>query len=179
MIILILGFSGGRVTVKPARNARGTAEYSRVLIKPRRYYRPNAKSFARAVILANFAGPIAALYLRGVPIDSRWNGGDAEQVYAEAKAAGIEHEVDRLATYACRLVYRHREKITRVAYELVRRKSGAMSAYMVHRFTFHSKAEFRRMRRKRLAARRQVGSVVKLLLIRRKRSKPITVIAAK
>jgi hypothetical protein len=155
VIAIKLGFPSGRVTIKPTTDALGTAEYSRVLIKPRRYYRPNAKSFARAVILVNFAGPIAALYLRGVSINSRCNGGDAEQVRAEAKAAGIEHEIERLATYACRLVYRHREKIARVAYELVGRKSGTMSAHMVHRFTFHSKAEFRRMRRKLLAARRK------------------------
>jgi hypothetical protein len=156
VITIILGFLGGRVTIQPTPDALGTAEYSRVLFMPRRYYCPNAKSFARAVILANFAGPIAALYLRGVPIDSSCNGGDAEQVYTEAKAAGIEHEVERLAAYACRLVHRHREKIARVACELVERKSGTMSAHMVHRLTFHSKAEFRRKRRKLLAVRRKM-----------------------
>jgi hypothetical protein len=60
-----------------------------------------------------------------------------------------------LTAYARRLVHRHREKIARVAYELVERKSGTLSEHMVHRLTFHSKAEFRRKRRKLLAARRK------------------------
>ena len=150
VIALVLGFLGGRVTIKPTPDALGTAEYLRLLYMPRRYYRPNAKSLARASILVSLAGPMAS----GAPIDSRCNS-DIEHAYAEAKAAGIEHEVERLAAYACCLVHRHREKIARVAHELVRRKSGTMSAYMVHRFTFHSKAEFRRMRRKLLAARRK------------------------
>ena len=70
---LALGFLGGRVTIKPTTDALGTAEYFQLLYKPRRYYRPNAKSLARAVILVRFAGPIAALYLRDVPIDGRCN----------------------------------------------------------------------------------------------------------
>ena len=65
--------------------------------------------------------------------------GDFKRAIAEAKAAGIEHERKRLIRYAYHLVQRHHEKITRVASELVERKSGTMSAYMVHRFTFHSK----------------------------------------
>lgn len=154
VIAIMLGLLGGSVTIKPAGETLGTAEYFPVLFMPRRRYRPSAKSLARANILVSLAGPVAALYFRDVPIDGRC-GFDAERVYAEAKAAGIEHEVERLSSYACRLVYRHREKIVRVARELVARKSGTMSASMVHRFTFHSKAEFRRMRRQFLAIRRK------------------------
>ena len=58
-------------------------------------------------------------------------------------------------------MYRHREKIASVAYELVERKSGTMSAYMVHRLTFYTKAEFRRMRRTLLAAKRKNFSLLK------------------
>ena len=155
VIALVLGFLGGRVTIKPTADALGTAEHFPVLFMPRRYYRPkNPKSLARAGILVSLAGPIAALDLRDAAIDSRSND-DIKNAYAKAKAAGIEHEVERLITYAHRLVHRHREKIARVAYELAERKSGTMSAYMVHRFAFHTKAEFRRMRRKMLAARRK------------------------
>jgi hypothetical protein len=155
VIARVLGFLGGRVTIKPTTDALGTAEYFRVFYKPRRYYRPpNAKSLARAVILVQMAGPIAAFCFRDVPMDASC-GGDFERAIAEAKAAGIEHERKRLIRYAYHLVQRHHEKITRVASELVERKSGTMSAYMVHRFTFHSKTEFRRMRRKMLAAQKE------------------------
>jgi hypothetical protein len=162
VIALVLGFLGGRVTIKPTTDALGTAEHFPVLFMPRRYYRPNAKSLARAGILVSLAGPIAALDLRDVPIDSRCNG-DVKNAYAGAKAAGIEHEVERLITYAHRLVHRHREKIARVAYELVERKSGTMSAYMVHRFAFQTKAEFRRKRRKMLAVKRKNAAAPTLL----------------
>jgi hypothetical protein len=156
VIAIILGFLGGRVTIKPTTDALGTAEHFPVLFMPRRRYRPNAKSLARAGILVSLAGPIAALDLRDVPIDDSCNG-DIKNAYAEAKAAGIEHEVKRLITYTHHLVHRHREKIARVAYELVERKSGTMSAHMVHRLTFHSKAEFRRMRRRLLAVRHKLA----------------------
>lgn len=154
VIARVLGLLGGPVTIKPTTDALGTAEYSRVLYKPRRYYRPNTKSLARAVILVQMAGPMAAFCLRGVRMDARC-GDDFERAIAEAKAAGIERERKRLNQYAYHLVQRHHEKITRVASELVERKSGTMSAYMVHRFTFHSKTEFRRMRRKMLAAQKK------------------------
>jgi hypothetical protein len=154
VIALVLGLIGGTVTIKPTPDALGTAKYSPVLIRPRRYYRPNAKSLARAGILVTLAGPVAALDLCGVRIDSRCND-DANSVYTEAKAAGIEHEVHRLTAYTRRLVMRHRDKIGRVADELYQRKSGTMSSYMVRRFTYHSRAEWRAMRRKLLAARRK------------------------
>ena len=112
------------MTIKPTTDALGTAEYFRVFYKPRRYYRPpNAKSLARAVILVQMAGPIAAFCFRDVPMDASC-GGDFERAIAEAKAAGIEHERKRLIRYAYHLVQRHHEKITRVASELVERKSG-------------------------------------------------------
>ena len=85
VVALILGFRGGRVTIKPTADALGTAEYFQLLYMPRRYYRPNAKSLARAVILVRLAGPIAALYLRDVPIDGRCNSAHAERVYAERR----------------------------------------------------------------------------------------------
>ena len=128
VVALVLGFLGGRVTIKPTTDALGTAEYFRVFYKPRRYYHPNTKSLARAVILVHMAGPIAAFYLRDVPMDASCND-DFKNAYAEANTAGIEHERKRLNQYAFRLVQRHCEKITRVASELVERKSGGtMSA---------------------------------------------------
>ena len=57
VIARVLGFLGGRVTIKPTTDALGTAEYFRVFYKPRRYYRPNAKSLARAVILVRWLAP--------------------------------------------------------------------------------------------------------------------------
>jgi hypothetical protein len=86
VIAIVLGFLGGRVTIKPTPDALGTAWHYPVLFMPRRHYRPNAKSLARAGILVSLAGPMAALDLRDAPIDSRCNS-DAENAYAKAKAA--------------------------------------------------------------------------------------------
>jgi hypothetical protein len=159
VVALVLGFVVTKVTIKPTPTT--PEEHGEMLLGRMEYisdesrgYRRNPKSMARAQILVALGGPCAGFIMRRINIDADGCIGDFVSVFTKAKEAGIEHEVDRLIRYACRMVIRHYEKIARVAHELDRRKHGTLNWYWVHRHAYHTRSQWRALRRKVLARRR-------------------------
>ena len=146
-IATLLGVPVILATIKPSAGMRGQVIYLH-------HDAEVDLEVMRTRIIVCLAGPIAASLLHGVGIDDIGNHDDYDFIFRAVEAEDLWDEADHLITYTKQLVLEHRDKILRVAVELYRRRSGTMNGYMVHRFTYHTRSEWRALRRKVLARRR-------------------------